>query len=311
MTSPDVHAQPAAGAGRAARRRHGQPLGAARSVRTHPGIFYFLVLLPMRRRQKKVQEFQTSSEGRRPGHHDRRHLRQITELGRAASSCRSPTRSASSRARRHRRLPGPGAGRPAGEGQSVMNKNLRWKVLAIVAVSALAVWAFYPPAQKVGWASTSRAACTSSSGPDRRALRLETETTVEQLREAARERRRVPASRRRAPSPTEFRRGRCRRPGRAVPRSRATEVGPTFNRESGAAGTLRLPDEAEHRQPDPRGGGDAGASRRSSAASTSSASPSRSSRARAARRPDPRAAAGRDRRRARQGASSSPRRCSS
>ena len=38
-------------------------------------IFYLLVLLPMRRRQKKVQDFQASAQGRRQGHHDRRDLR--------------------------------------------------------------------------------------------------------------------------------------------------------------------------------------------------------------------------------------------
>ena len=47
---------PGAGDGRAARRRR-EPAGPAHSVRAVLAIFYFVILLPMRRRQKKVQEF--------------------------------------------------------------------------------------------------------------------------------------------------------------------------------------------------------------------------------------------------------------
>ena len=41
-------------------------------------IFYFLILLPMKRRQKKVQAFQESLKVERQGHHDERHLRRIS-----------------------------------------------------------------------------------------------------------------------------------------------------------------------------------------------------------------------------------------
>ena len=65
-----------------------------------------------------------------------------------------------------------------------MNKNLRWRVLAIVAVLALSVFAFYPPQEKV------RLGLDLKGGvhlvlrvKTDDALRLETETTVERLRE--------------------------------------------------------------------------------------------------------------------------------
>ncbi len=65
-----------------------------------------------------------------------------------------------------------------------MNKNLRWKVLLIVAVVALAVWSFYPPAQKVSLGLDLKGGVhlvLRVKTDD--ALRLETETTVERLRD--------------------------------------------------------------------------------------------------------------------------------
>ena len=66
-----------------------------------------------------------------------------------------------------------------------MNKNLRWKIVVILAVIGLSVWAFYPPDQKV------RLGLDLKGGvhlvlrvKTDDALRLETDTTVERLREA-------------------------------------------------------------------------------------------------------------------------------
>ncbi len=66
-----------------------------------------------------------------------------------------------------------------------MYANLRWKMLLILAVTALAVWAFYPPSQKVklgldlkGGVHMILRVHTDD------ALKLETETAAEQLREA-------------------------------------------------------------------------------------------------------------------------------
>ena len=41
-----------------------------------------------------------------------------------------------------------------------MNKNVRWKLIVIVGVVALAIWAFYPPGQKVNLGLDLRAAST-------------------------------------------------------------------------------------------------------------------------------------------------------
>src|SRR5688572_28325931 len=66
-----------------------------------------------------------------------------------------------------------------------MNKNLRWKVVVILGVIALAVFAFYPPDQKVklGLDLKGGVHLVLRVKTDD-ALRLETETTVERLREA-------------------------------------------------------------------------------------------------------------------------------
>jgi preprotein translocase subunit SecD len=66
-----------------------------------------------------------------------------------------------------------------------MYKNLRWKVLIIVAVAALAVWAFYPPDQKVrlGLDLKGGVHLVLQVKTDD-ALKVETETAAEQLREA-------------------------------------------------------------------------------------------------------------------------------
>jgi preprotein translocase subunit SecD len=65
-----------------------------------------------------------------------------------------------------------------------MKKNLRWRLITIAAVIALAVWAFYPPATKVNLGLDLKGGVhmvLRVHTDD--ALRLETETTVERLRE--------------------------------------------------------------------------------------------------------------------------------
>ena len=65
-----------------------------------------------------------------------------------------------------------------------MNKNLRWRVLTILAVIGLAVWAFYPPGQKVNLGLDLKGGVHMVMRVQTdAALRLETQTTVERLRE--------------------------------------------------------------------------------------------------------------------------------
>jgi len=65
-----------------------------------------------------------------------------------------------------------------------MNKNLRWKVVTILVVLALAVWAFWPPREKVhlGLDLQGGVHLVLRVQTDD-ALRVETETTMERLRE--------------------------------------------------------------------------------------------------------------------------------
>jgi preprotein translocase subunit SecD len=118
-----------------------------------------------------------------------------------------------------------------------MNKNLRWKVIIVVAVTALFVWAFYPPSQKV------RLGLDLKGGvhlvlrvQTDDALRLETESASERLREALSNRgvtlTATPVS------PTEFRiEGVPTDRDQEFRRLADEEVGVNFNRESGARGT--------------------------------------------------------------------------
>src|SRR5690606_33431672 len=87
--------------------------------------------------------------------------------------------------RRHRRLPGTGARRSrVGNHLSAMSKNFRWKLLTILGVVALSVLAFYPPSEKVklGLDLKGGVHLVLRVQTDD-ALRVETETTSERLRE--------------------------------------------------------------------------------------------------------------------------------
>jgi len=66
-----------------------------------------------------------------------------------------------------------------------MNKNLRWKILVIIGVAALAVWSFSPPSRKVklGLDLKGGVHLVLRVNTDD-ALKVETETASEQLREA-------------------------------------------------------------------------------------------------------------------------------
>jgi preprotein translocase subunit SecD len=118
-----------------------------------------------------------------------------------------------------------------------MNKNLRWKLLTILIVTGLAVWAFYPPQQKVrlGLDLKGGVHLVMRVQTDD-ALRLETESTSERLRETLSEagiNANVTAA-----STTEFR-------VEGVPADRDQEfrriadeeTSASYNRESGAGGT--------------------------------------------------------------------------
>jgi preprotein translocase subunit SecD len=85
-----------------------------------------------------------------------------------------------------------------------MNKNLRWRVITIVAVIALAVWAFYPPDQKVNLGLDLKGGVHLVLRVQTdQALRVETETTVERLRDSL-TRAAVQYAKLEVTSPTEF-----------------------------------------------------------------------------------------------------------
>ena len=85
-----------------------------------------------------------------------------------------------------------------------MAKNLRWKVLTIVAVVALSVFAFYPPAEKIklGLDLKGGVHLVLRVQTDD-ALRLETQTTADRLARAAEDGER-PGQHHRRQAPTSF-----------------------------------------------------------------------------------------------------------
>lgn len=119
-----------------------------------------------------------------------------------------------------------------------MNKNLRWRVITILAVAAIAVWAFYPPREKVrlgldlkGGVHLVLRAQTDD------ALKLETETTAERLKEVLRERG-ISVTSIQPVDPASFRvEGVPPAQDAEVRRIADEETGASFQRESGAGGT--------------------------------------------------------------------------
>jgi preprotein translocase subunit SecD len=118
-----------------------------------------------------------------------------------------------------------------------MNKNLRWKIITILIVTGLAVWAFYPPQQKV------RLGLDLKGGvhlvlrvQTDDALRLETESTTERLRETLSD---AGINATIAPtSSTEFRvEGIPGDRDQEFRRIADEETSASYNRESGAGGT--------------------------------------------------------------------------
>jgi preprotein translocase subunit SecD len=114
-----------------------------------------------------------------------------------------------------------------------MAKNLRWKLLIIVGVVALAIFAFYPPDQKI------RLGLDLKGGvhlvlrvQTEDAVRLETETTADRLREQLRTT--VPEARINATSSTEFRVENVPSDKDQAFRQLLTDVELNFNRSSGA-----------------------------------------------------------------------------
>ena len=118
-----------------------------------------------------------------------------------------------------------------------MDKNLRWRAIAILAVVAVSIWGFYPPQKKV------RLGLDLQGGvhlvlrvQTDDALRLDTETTMEQLREAV-ETKGLTSLTFSSVEPTRFKVDGVPQAQEAAFREAAIEVETRFNRESGAGGS--------------------------------------------------------------------------
>jgi preprotein translocase subunit SecD len=120
-----------------------------------------------------------------------------------------------------------------------MLKNLRWRIVTIVAVVALAVFAFYPPASKINLGLDLKGGVhliLRVKTDD--ALRLETQTTVERLRDTL-TRANVPFTTLEQTSPTEFRIDGLQ--DDAAYRQAAVDPDTLFERSSGVGGyTYRM-----------------------------------------------------------------------
>jgi len=116
-------------------------------------------------------------------------------------------------------------------------KNLRWRVLTILVVVGLAIWAIVPPDQKIklGLDLKGGVHLVLRVQTDD-ALRIDTETTMEQLREAV-ETKGISGVTVAALDPTRFRVEGVPQAQDAAFREAANEVQATFNRESGAGGS--------------------------------------------------------------------------
>jgi preprotein translocase subunit SecD len=114
-----------------------------------------------------------------------------------------------------------------------MAKNLRWKLLIIVGVVALSILAFYPPHEKIRLGLDLKGGVhlvMRVQAED--ALRLETDTTADRLREQLRTQN-IPGNVTTV-SPTEFRVDGVPADQDAAFRSLLVDVEPVFNRTSGA-----------------------------------------------------------------------------
>ena len=118
-----------------------------------------------------------------------------------------------------------------------MNKSLRWRVLIILAVVAIGAWAIFPPQQKVklGLDLKGGVHLVLRVQTDD-ALRLETETSMNRLREEL-VKAGAPGVTSTAVSATEFQIAGVPTEQDGVLRQAATDVEATFNRESGTAGS--------------------------------------------------------------------------
>jgi preprotein translocase subunit SecD len=118
-----------------------------------------------------------------------------------------------------------------------MAKNLRWKILIILGVIGLAVWAFYPPDQKIrlGLDLKGGVHLVMRVKTDD-ALRLETETTTERLREQL-QTAKIPVTAITPTNTTEFRVDGVPSDQDAAFRQALTDVELLFNRASGAGGS--------------------------------------------------------------------------
>jgi preprotein translocase subunit SecD len=116
-----------------------------------------------------------------------------------------------------------------------MNKNLRWRVLSILAVIALSVWAFYPPDRKVKLGLDLKGGVHLVLGVQTDdALKLATDLTVERLRDVL-DMDSIRYTTLEATSATEFRIAGVQ--DEAAFRTKATEAADAqFTRSSGAGG---------------------------------------------------------------------------
>jgi preprotein translocase subunit SecD len=115
-----------------------------------------------------------------------------------------------------------------------VNKNLRWKIITIVGVIALAVFAFYPPSEKVSLGLDLKGGVHLVMRVQTdAALRIETETTVERLRETL-SRGGIQYMGLEVTGPTEFVATGVQNP--QAFRTAAVEVDTVFSRSPGAGG---------------------------------------------------------------------------
>jgi preprotein translocase subunit SecD len=115
-----------------------------------------------------------------------------------------------------------------------VNKNLRWRVVVILAVIGLAVWSFYPPGEKINLGLDLKGGVhlVMSVRTDE-ALKIETDTTVERLRETL-SRAGVQYMTLEVTTPTEFVATGVQNP--QAFRQAAAEVDTVFSRTPGAGG---------------------------------------------------------------------------